>query len=117
MNEGKIQQIGTPTDIYNEPENCFVADFIGESNILNGKMFADRKVGFIYHDFDCIDEGFGENVPVDVVVRPEDIYIMKNTEGAQFTGVVQSCVFQGVHYKMFVETDTGMNLWYGLQLI
>jgi spermidine/putrescine transport system ATP-binding protein len=110
MNEGRIQQIGTPTDIYNEPENSFVADFIGESNILNGKMFDDRRVGFIYHDFDCIDEGFGKNVPVDVVVRPEDIYIMKNTEGAQFTGVVQSCVFQGVHYKMFVESDTGYEL-------
>ena len=73
MNEGKIQQIGTPVDIYNEPVNCFVADFIGESNILKGRMMRDRRVAFIKHEFDCVDEGFGEDVPVDVVVRPEDI--------------------------------------------
>jgi spermidine/putrescine ABC transporter ATP-binding subunit len=106
MSEGKIQQIGTPMDIYNEPQNSFVADFIGDSNILNGTMICDREVSFIGHDFKCVDEGFGENVPVDVVVRPEDIYIMKNTEGAQFTGTVKSCTFKGVHYEMFVDTDT-----------
>ncbi|MBQ0145342.1 MAG: ABC transporter ATP-binding protein [Bacteroidales bacterium] len=106
MNEGKIQQLGTPIDIYNEPQNSFVADFIGDSNILNGTMIADRKVSFIGHEFDCVDEGFGENVPVDVVVRPEDIYIMNKTESAQFTGVVKSCIFKGVHYEMFVDTDT-----------
>ena len=77
MNEGKIQQIGTPTDIYNEPQNCFVADFIGESNILSGTMIKDKKVEFCGQVFDCIDTGFGENNPVDVVIRPEDIYIWK----------------------------------------
>jgi spermidine/putrescine transport system ATP-binding protein len=75
MSEGKIQQIGTPTDIYNEPQNCFVADFIGESNILSGTMIKDKKVQFCGQVFDCIDTGFGENNPVDVVIRPEDIYI------------------------------------------
>lgn len=75
MSEGKIQQIGTPTDIYNEPVNSFVADFIGESNILNGIMVKDKVVRFAGHTFDCVDEGFGEMAPVDVVLRPEDIYI------------------------------------------
>ena len=106
MSEGRIQQIGTPMDIYNEPQNSFVADFIGESNILNGTMIADREVSFIGHDFKCVDEGFGENVPVDVVVRPEDIYIMNKLEGAQFTAVVKSCTFKGVHYERFVDTDS-----------
>ena len=110
MNDGRIQQIGTPTDIYNEPVNSFVADFIGESNIVNGIMIHDRKVNFIGHDFDCVDEGFGENVPVDVVVRPEDIYIMNNLEKAQFTGVVRSCIFKGVHYEMTVMTDEGFEV-------
>ena len=110
LNEGRIQQIGSPEDIYNEPQNCFVADFIGESNILNGTMLGDRKVSFIGHDFDCVDEGFGENVPVDVVIRPEDIYIMTRTDAAQFTGVVKSCIFKGVHYEMFVDTDFGYEL-------
>lgn len=110
INEGKIQQIGTPTDIYNEPCNSFVADFIGESNILNGTMIEDRKVSFIGHEFPCVDEGFGENVPVDVVIRPEDIYMTHKLEAAQFTGVVKSCVFKGVHYEMFVETDFGHEL-------
>ena len=110
MNEGKIQQIGTPTDIYNEPQNAFVADFIGESNILNGKMVKDRLVEFVGHEFECVDEGFGENVDVDVVVRPEDIYIMNRTEGAQLTAKVKSCTFKGVHYEMFVDTETGYEL-------
>ena len=110
MNEGKIQQIGTPTDIYNEPQNAFVADFIGESNILNGKMVKDRLVEFVGHEFECVDEGFGENVDVDVVVRPEDIYIMNRLDGAQFTAKVKSCTFKGVHYEMFVETDKGYEL-------
>ena len=110
MNEGKIQQIGTPADIYNEPVNSFVADFIGESNIFNGTMIEDRKVSFIGHDFECVDEGFGENNPVDVVIRPEDVYIMAHTEGAQFTGVVRTCTFKGVHYEMFVDTDCGYEL-------
>ncbi|MCQ2174324.1 MAG: ABC transporter ATP-binding protein [Bacteroidales bacterium] len=110
LKEGKIQQTGTPADIYNEPVNSFVADFIGDSNILNGIMVRDRRVKFLYHEFDCVDEGFGENVPVDVVVRPEDIYIMNRTEGSQFTGVVKSCTFKGVHYEMFVMTDEGYEL-------
>ena len=80
MNEGKIQQIGTPTDIYNEPVNCFVADFIGESNILSGTMIRDKRVRFCEQEFDCVDTGFGENTPVDVVIRPEDIYIWENTK-------------------------------------
>ena len=110
MNEGKIQQIGTPTDIYNEPQNSFVADFIGESNILNGKMLKDRLVEFAGHQFECVDEGFGENVDVDVVVRPEDIYIMNRLDGAQFSAKVKSCTFKGVHYEMFVDTDKGYEL-------
>ena len=110
MNEGRIQQIGTPTDIYNEPVNSFVADFIGESNILNGTMIRDRKVSFIGHDFDCVDEGFGENVPVDVVVRPEDIYFTNDPARTQFTAKVKSCTFKGVHYEMFVDSDTGNEL-------
>ena len=73
MSEGKIQQIGTPVDIYNEPINSFVADFIGESNILNGTMIQDKLVRFAGVEFECVDEGFGENMPVDVVVRPEEI--------------------------------------------
>ena len=75
MSEGRIQQIGTPVDIYNEPINSFVADFIGESNILNGIMIKDKLVRFAGVEFECVDEGFGENMPVDVVVRPEDWYI------------------------------------------
>ena len=110
MNEGRIQQIGTPMDIYNEPVNSFVADFIGESNIVNGTMVRDRLVNFIGHDFECVDEGFGENVPVDVVIRPEDIYIMNNLDAAQFTGTVRTCIFKGVHYEMTVMTDEGFEV-------
>ena len=110
MNEGKIQQIGTPIDIYNEPVNAFVADFIGESNILDGTMLGDRRVRFIDHDFDCVDEGFGVDTPVDVVIRPEDIYIMSNLDSAQFTGTVRTCTFKGVHYEMFIDTDEGYEL-------
>ena len=110
MDDGNIRQIGSPTDIYNEPQNAFVADFIGESNILNGKMVKDRLVEFVGHQFECVDEGFGENVDVDVVVRPEDIYIMNRLEGAQLTAKVKSCTFKGVHYEMFVDTDKGYEL-------
>ena len=110
MREGAIQQIGTPTDIYNEPKNSFVASFIGDSNILNGTMICDRKVRFIEHDFECVDEGFGENNPVDVVIRPEDIYLFTKLEAGQFTGTVKSCTFKGVHYEMFVDTDEGYEL-------
>ena len=110
MNEGKIQQIGTPADIYNEPVNAFVADFIGESNILKGKMLHDRRVAFIKHEFDCVDEGFGENEKVDVVVRPEDIYFTTDPAKCQFKATVSSCTFKGVHWEMFVNTDTGYEL-------
>ena len=110
LDDGNIRQIGTPTDIYNEPQNAFVADFIGESNILNGRMIKDKLVEFAGHEFECIDEGFGEDVEVDVVVRPEDIYITKKPEGAQLTAKVKSCTFKGVHYEMFVDTDKGYEL-------
>ena len=110
MSEGKIQQIGTPTEIYNEPVTSVVADFIGESNILNGTMIRDKEVEFIGHKFECVDTGFGTNVPVDVVVRPEDIYILANPENGDFSGVVKSCIFKGVHYEMIVETDKGFEL-------
>ena len=110
MNEGVIQQIGSPTDIYNEPCNAFVADFIGESNILNATMIKDRLVSFMGKEFECIDEGFGENTPVDVVVRPEDVYIIRNAEAAMFHGTVRSCVFKGVHYEMFVDTPDGYEI-------
>ena len=102
MSEGRIQQIGGPTDIYNEPINAFVADFIGESNILNGVMVKDGLVNFCGRDFECVDKGFGENVPVDVVIRPEDLYIFPVSEAAQLCGKVQSCIFKGVHYEMVV---------------
>ena len=110
MNEGKVQQIGTPTDIYNEPKNSFVADFIGESNILNGTMICDKKVEFMGHEFECVDEGFGENTPVDVVIRPEDVYIMPKCDVGMFDGEVQSCIFKGVHYEMVVLTPNGYEL-------
>ncbi len=102
MSDGKIQQIGTPIDIYNEPANSFVADFIGESNILNGTMVKDNLVRFCDTDFECVDGGFGEQTPVDVVIRPEDIYIFQQSDAAQLTGVVQSTIFKGVHYEMTV---------------
>ena len=112
MSEGVIQQIGTPTDIYNEPENCFVADFIGESNILNGTMIEDRLVRFMGTEFKCVDEGFGENVPVDIVIRPEDIYIIAKTDSsnAMLHGRVSSCIFKGVHYEMIVQLPNGYEL-------
>lgn len=107
MSEGRIQQIGTPTEIYNEPVNSFVADFIGESNILNGVMIEDSLVEFAGHQFECVDKGFGQNVPVDVVIRPEDIYIFEMSEAAQFSGKVTSSIFKGVHYEMMVITPEG----------
>ena len=113
MREGKIQQIGTPTDIYNEPQNCFVADFIGESNLLDAVMVKDRLVHFCGQDFECVDEGFGEQTPVDVVVRPEDWYIGpagNSNNPWQLVGKVESCIFKGVHYEMTVITDNGYEL-------
>lgn len=102
MADGEIQQIGTPTDIYNEPKNAFVADFIGESNILDGTMLADGKVKFAGHIFDCVDGGFEKNEPIDVVVRPEDVDVVEPKRG-MLTGTVTSVTFKGVHYEIIVD--------------
>ena len=102
MNQGYIQQMGTPEQIYNEPENAFVADFIGDSNIVDGIMVEDYVVKISGHKFPCIDAGFGRNKPVDVVIRPEDIEFGKPGEGIM-DGVVTSNVFIGVHYEMCIE--------------
>ena len=102
MSEGRIQQIGTPIDIYNEPQNAFVADFIGESNILDGVMIDDYKVHFSSHVFDCVDKGFAPKEPVDVVVRPEDVDITTEDKG-MLKGVVTSVTFMGVHYEVIVD--------------
>ena len=104
MNHGVIQQVGSPTDIYNEPENAFVADFIGESNIIDGVMLEDRKVEFCGSEFECVDSGFGTNTPVDVVIRPEDLRLVYAGDGL-LQGVVESIVFKGVHYEMMVRTE------------
>ena len=101
MNQGYIQQIGTPEDIYNEPQNAFVADFIGESNILPATMVEDRLVKILGVNFPCVDEGFGRNKPVDAVIRPEDIDLVKPEEGIM-EGVVTHLIFKGVHYEMEV---------------
>ena len=102
MSEGRIQQIGTPIDIYNEPQNAFVADFIGESNILDGVMLADYKVNFSGHTFDCVDAGFEKRENVDVVIRPEDVDIVSEEKG-MLKGVVTSVTFLGVHYEIIVD--------------
>ncbi len=102
MNEGIIQQIGTPIDIYNEPKNAFVADFIGESNILDGVMLEDYSARFAGHTFRCLDTGFEKNEPVDVVVRPEDVDIVPVEKG-MLDGVVTSVTFMGVHYEIIVD--------------
>ncbi len=102
MADGEIQQIGTSTDIYNEPKNAFVADFIGESNILDGTMLDDLKVKFSGHVFDCVDKGFGKNTPVDVVVRPEDVDIVPIEKG-MLRGTVTSVTFKGVHWEIIVD--------------
>ena len=102
MADGEIQQIGTPTDIYNEPKNAFVADFIGESNIIDGVMLEDKRVRFSSHIFDCVDGGFGKNEAVDVVVRPEDVDVVKPEDG-MLTGKVTSVTFKGVHYEIIVD--------------
>jgi len=102
MTEGRIQQIGTPTDIYNEPVNAFVADFIGESNIVDGVMLADFRVKFSGHEFECLDKGFGIKEAVDVVVRPEDVDVVAPEKG-MLKGVVTSVTFKGVHYEIIVD--------------
>ena len=104
MNHGVIQQVGSPTDIYNEPVNAFVADFIGESNIIDGVMLEDCKVEFCGRTFECVDKGFETNAPVDVVIRPEDLKIVYAGDGL-LQGVVESIVFKGVHYEMMVRTQ------------
>ncbi len=104
MNQGYIQQIGTPEDIYNEPENAFVADFIGDSNILDGIMVEDRLVEILGTKFPCVDEGFGRNKPVDVVIRPEDIDLVKPEDGI-IRGRVTHLIFKGVHYEMEVTAN------------
>jgi len=101
MNGGRIQQIGDPKRIYDEPKNAFVADFIGESNIISGIMLEDDLVEFSGEEFQCVDEGFAPNEPVDVVIRPEDIMIVGEDVG-MLTGIVESVIFKGVHYEMIV---------------
>lgn len=103
MNEGQIQQIGTPTDIYNEPENRFVAQFIGESNIIEGNFINDYLVQFDGQQFECVDKGFDDGQEVDIVLRPEDLDIVEVDKG-KIEGIVTSIVFKGVHYEIMVET-------------
>jgi spermidine/putrescine transport system ATP-binding protein len=105
LNKGIIQQMGSPIDIYNEPENAFVADFIGESNIIDGVMIKDKLVEFAGFKFPCVDSGFGEDESVDVVIRPEDIQL--TADSGQWTGVVKSIIFKGVHYEMIIVDKDG----------
>lgn len=102
MNNGVIEQIGTPEDIYNEPVNAFVADFIGEANILNGTMIDDCRISILGKELECVDKGFGKNTPVDVVIRPEDIEITAPKDG-QLVGTVEKLTFKGVHYEISVR--------------
>ena len=104
MNQGYIQQVGTPEDIYNEPKNAFVADFIGDSNILSATMVHDRLVNILGANFPCVDEGFGQKKPVDAVIRPEDIDLVKPEDG-MIRGVVTHVIFKGVHYEMEVMAN------------
>ncbi|MBE6667122.1 MAG: ABC transporter ATP-binding protein [Ruminococcaceae bacterium] len=104
MANGKIQQIGTPTDIYNEPKNAFVADFIGESNIIDGVMLEDFKVKFAKNTFVCLDKGFAPNEPVDVVIRPEDVDVVPIEKG-MLSGKISTVTFKGVHYEIIVDID------------
>lgn len=106
MNQGYIQQMGSPEQIYNEPENAFVADFIGESNIIAATMVQDRLVEIFGAKFACVDEGFGNNKPVDVVIRPEDIDLVEPDKGT-LVGRVTHLIFKGVHYEMEVTTPNG----------
>ena len=106
MNQGYIQQIGTPEDIYNEPQNAFVADFIGDSNIISATMIQDKLVEILGARFECVDTGFGNMTPVDVVIRPEDIDLLEPGKGT-IDGVVTHIIFKGVHYEMEVTTPDG----------
>ncbi|MDU1663603.1 MAG: ABC transporter ATP-binding protein [Peptoniphilus harei] len=103
LNDGEIQQMDSPLNIYNEPKNAFVADFIGESNIIEAKMLEDYKVRFLDYDFPCVDSGFNKMEDVEVVVRPEDVLLVD--ENYQIEGTVTSLVFKGVHYEMTVDVD------------
>ena len=102
MDAGRIQQIGSPEDIYNEPQNAFVADFIGESNIIDGVMRADGVVEIFNRRFQCLDSGFGKDEPVDVVIRPEDVDIVPEDQG-QLKGTVTSVTFKGMQYDIIVD--------------
>ena len=102
MKDGFIQQIGTPKDIYDEPKSAFVANFIGQSNIVRGLMVHDELVHFCGADFPCVDKGFGRNTPVDVLIRPEDLMIVPEGQG-RLTGIVRSVLFKGVHYEMIID--------------
>ena len=102
MNNGVSAQVGTPEDVYNEPANAFVADFIGEANIINGIMLEDEKVRLLGVDLDCVDKGFPKNMPVDVVIRPEDIEVVDPSQ-AKLVGVVEDVIFKGVHFEMSVR--------------
>ncbi len=104
MNQGYIQQVGTPEKIYNEPENAFVADFIGDSNIIPGTMIEDELVEFLNAKFKCVDKGFGNNTPVDVVIRPEDVELVAPEKGI-IQGTVTHLIFKGVHYEMEVMAN------------
>ena len=104
MNQGYIQQMGSPEDIYNEPQNAFVADFIGESNIIPGIMLEDKLVEILGAKFPCVDTGFGRNKPVDVVIRPEDVDLLAPEEGI-IQGVISHLIFKGVHYEMEVQAN------------
>ena len=104
MNEGTVQQIGKPTDIYNEPQNAFVADFIGESNIIDGRMLRDYCVRFAGREFECLDSGFAQGEAVDVVIRPEDVDIVPGDAG-QLTGTITSVTFRGVHFEIIVDVQ------------
>jgi len=108
MNSGEILQIGTPVDIFNEPKNAFVANFVGESNILGGVMKEDFLVNFVDTDFVCVDKGFESNETVDVIIRPEDVHIVQPEKG-MITGTVKEAVFKGAHYEMLIDTPT--HLW------
>ena len=116
MNNGEIQQVGTPEEIYNEPTNRFVANFIGESNIIPGVMLEDYKVRFDDITFDCVDFGFKPNEPVEVVIRPEDIDIVDVKDG-KMTGEVLSVLFKGVHYEIIVETVPGTSVTVNMHVI
>ncbi len=115
MNQGYIQQMGSPEQIYNEPENAFVADFIGESNIVPGIMLHDELVEIFGARFACVDKGFGNNTPVDVVIRPEDIELVAPEEGT-LKGICTHLIFKGVHYEMEITTPDGFECWFTAQV-